>query len=114
MRKYFQREHSSSPQQTESELAAMMKRMQQQLVFLERKIDLLLGQSGERPVESRNFSKSRRPFDAAFRPEGAGRRAGRESHFPAERSYEPPQKSEGAGAFRQRQKPFYQRRKRRG
>lgn len=57
---------TSAPLQEDSEVLALIKKVQQHLVFLEKKIDLLVSQSsgGGRPFNHRPFSRpSRPPFD---------------------------------------------------
>lgn len=53
----------SSPDAADTDLASLIKKMQQQLNFLEKKIDILIGQSPERPFRDREkrFSKPFRP-----------------------------------------------------
>jgi hypothetical protein len=63
---YKQLSPSSAPLPEESDVLALIKKVEQHLVFLEKKIDLLLSQSsgGGRPFNSRPFSRpSRAPFD---------------------------------------------------
>jgi hypothetical protein len=59
-------EDLSVPSQTDMDVVSLIKKMQQQLNFLEKKIDLLIGQSPDRP----RFSKP--PFRPSFG--GAGKR----------------------------------------
>ena len=56
-------EELSAPPQAESDVVSLIKKMQQQLNFLEKKIDILIGQSPERPFRDREkrFSKPFRP-----------------------------------------------------
>ena len=62
-------EELAAPPQTDSDVVSLIKKMQQQLNFLEKKIDILIGQSPERPFRDREkrFSK---PFRPSF---GSGR-----------------------------------------
>jgi len=63
-------ELSSSPQ-TDTDVVSLIKKMQQQLNFLEKKIDLLIGQSPERSSGERRFSKPFRPsFGHGGHPHG--------------------------------------------
>ena len=48
--------------QADTDVVSLIKKMQQQLNFLEKKIDLLIGQSPERPFREKRFSKP------SFRP----------------------------------------------
>ncbi len=52
-----------------NDLNAMVKAMQQQLTFLERKIDTLLEQSGARPSRDRKFSRDSKPYRKNGRPD---------------------------------------------
>ena len=60
-----EKEDLSSLPQADTDLVSLIKKMQQQLNFLEKKIDILIGQSPERPFRDREnrFSK---PFRPAF------------------------------------------------
>jgi len=58
------------PDESDTDVVSLLKKMQQQLLFLERKIDLLVSQSqprpsGDRPSTDRPFRK--RPFSKPFR-----------------------------------------------
>ncbi len=50
------------PEQSGTDLIGMIKKIQQHLVFLERKIDALIQQQPSGPRRENSFSKSRRPF----------------------------------------------------
>jgi len=65
-------EELSAPPQADSDVVSLIKKMQQQLNFLEKKIDILIGQSPERPFQDREkrFSK---PFRPSFGNRGGGR-----------------------------------------
>lgn len=56
-------EELSVPPQADTDVVSLIKKMQQQLNFLEKKIDILIGQSPERPFRDREkrFSKPFRP-----------------------------------------------------
>jgi hypothetical protein len=54
----------------EMDVVALIKRMQQQLVFLEKKIDLLIKQTSQGPLGEERFSKPHRPFGRPHRPFG--------------------------------------------
>lgn len=61
-------QHDLLPPASEGQdVAALIKKMQQQLVFLERKIDLLISQSETRPSGDKHFSKPSRPFGRPHR-----------------------------------------------
>ena len=58
MSKPFEHQNSPVPPQSEPDAITLIKRMQQQLVYLERKIDTLISQSSQKP--SRPFGNSHR------------------------------------------------------
>lgn len=122
------------PPQTDSDVVSLIKKMQQQLNFLEKKIDLLIGQSPERPFRDREkrFSKPFRPsfggsahhgkrdFHRDPRKEGFSHDRPRESGFshdrPRERSFgqeRPFDRKPGVGprGFGHGHKPFLRHRK---
>jgi len=80
---------SAAPDETDTDVVSLLKRMQQQLLLLERKIDLLISNSRERssgetstdrPFRKRPFSKPFRSFD---HPQRHGK--GEHAHSPRER-----------------------------
>ncbi|MBU1043602.1 MAG: hypothetical protein KJ915_04290 [Candidatus Omnitrophica bacterium] len=71
-RPQFKKHASSDRHQEETDLPTMVKKMQQQLVFLERKIDLLLGQSSVRPPRSEGYAGS---FGSGKRDDSFGERS---------------------------------------
>lgn len=93
MNEHFRQE--SNVPETEQNVMAMLKKIQQQLNFLEMKIDKLTsGQgSGGRP----SFNKERR-FSKPFRPGGSG---GGDRHFGGPRPSHPPQGDREGGAPRE-------------
>jgi hypothetical protein len=54
-------EDLSQPPQADSDVVSLIKKMQQQLNYLEKKIDLLIGQSPEKSFGEKRFSKPFRP-----------------------------------------------------
>ena len=68
MSEQLERDDSLSPGPNEQDVAALINKMQKQLVFLEKKIDILISQSQERPSGERHFSKPFRSFDRSYRP----------------------------------------------
>ncbi|MFH1063435.1 MAG: hypothetical protein V1747_11220 [Candidatus Omnitrophota bacterium] len=67
-RKQFKYSDAPERHQEESDVPTMLRKIQQQLVFLERKIDLLSGQSPARPPRAEGHSGGfgSRPRDASF------------------------------------------------
>jgi hypothetical protein len=57
----------SVPPQADSDVVSLIKKMQQQLNFLEKKIDILIGQSPER-----SFGEREKRFSKPFRPSFGG------------------------------------------
>ena len=119
MNEHSKHEHSPAPQQVDLDMFAVLKKIQQQLTFLERKIDTLMKQPPERPFRDRE-----RPFSKPFRPGGFGqqhrRDRGERGERPRERSFAPgrpsfdkPQGGENPAPERGR-KAFFKRRKERG
>ena len=112
---------SAVPDESNTDVVSLLKRMQQQLLFLERKIDLLISQSKERPsgekaspdrpFRKRSFSKPFRSFD---HPQRHGK--GEHGHSPRERDtaqghfyeHRPHKKGRGPGPGK---KPFSFKRK---
>lgn len=61
MSEQSQHNSPSTPAAPEQDVLALIKKMQQHLVFLEKKIDLLISQSQARPFREKHFSKPFRP-----------------------------------------------------
>lgn len=103
--------HSETPQQ-EPDTLSLLKKMQQQLVFLEKKVDQLLAQSSER-----SFKGGPRPFSKPFRHGGNHHRERNFSQGQGQgnRSFDQqPQHNENRGGFGgppRHKKPFFKRRK---
>ena len=90
----------------EQDVVVLIKKMQQQLTFLEKKIDILISQSQAKSFGEKHFSKPFRSFD---RPH---RRPGREHGYAsAEKSFDRGEESRGFG---QKKRPFFHKRKDRG
>ena len=92
-------EELSVPPQIDSDVVSLIKKMLQQLSFLEKKIDILIGQSPERPFRDREkrFSKPFRPsfgggpkrdFNRGPRREGFSHDRPREGGFSHDRPRE--------------------------
>ncbi len=62
MEKYFKHNGSSAPPQIEPDVVALIKKIQQHLVFLEKKIDTLISRSSEKPSKGQHFSKPFRSY----------------------------------------------------
>jgi hypothetical protein len=126
----------SNPASSEADLLFQIKRIQQQLVFLEKKIDTLINRPQERPPREEHFSKPfRPPYRPSYRHDKGGHydrpREGREGGYDKSRPYE---KRGGEGreggfdknrrfekrpsgehrGFSYKKKPFYVKNKNRG
>ena len=117
-------EELSAPPQTDSDVVSLIKKMQQQLNFLEKKIDILIGQSPEGSFGNREkrFSKpfhpsfgggashGKRDFDRGPRREGFSYDRPREGSPGQERPFD---RKPGAGprGFGHGDKPFFRHRK---
>ena len=103
---------SSAPQQVDLDVLSILRRMQQQLGFLEKKIDTLIKQSSEKPsFRDKLFSKPFRPggFAHSHRRDESGQGSPREGNFSGERPFS--REGNQGGGFGQRKKQFFPRRK---
>jgi hypothetical protein len=74
---------SAVPEEPDTDVASLLKRMQQQLLSLERKIDTLISQSQERPSGGNVFPDRpfrKRPFSKPFRSFDRPQRHGKGEH----------------------------------
>ena len=83
-------EELSVPPQADTDVVSLIKKMQQQLNFLEKKIDILIGQSPERPFRDREkrFSKPFRPSFGGGANRGGFNRGPRREGFSHDRPRE--------------------------
>jgi len=117
MGKQFRHDSSSVPPQAETDVVSLIKRVQQQLAFLEKKIDTLISQSQEKPFRGKPFPK---PFPKPFRPfshshhhdRGERDNSSRERDFSRGRPFEKHQGGENQ-EFGPKKKPFFHRKKER-
>lgn len=97
----------------EPDVVELIKKIQQQLVFLEKKIDTLINQSSVRPFEGKRFSKPLRPFDHSnYHDRGKQGHGSGERNFSQGGRFDKQQGDENRG-FGQRKKPFFSHRKER-
>ena len=77
----------------QDDIVVLVKKMQQQLVYLEKKIDTLIGQLQEKSSQERSFREKRfdRPFRSFDRPQGHYRDKRDSGEGPRERSFRPGQ-----------------------
>jgi len=71
------------PDGLDMDVVSMLKRIQQQLLLLEKKVDLLIGQSQDRRQGEKAFSdrlSKRRPFSKQLRSSDPGRHRSRGDH----------------------------------
>jgi hypothetical protein len=113
---------SAVPDEPDTDVVSLLKRMQQQLLFLERKIDQLISQSQERPSRERGPSDrpyGKRPYSKPFRSFDRPQRQGKgehghgprdrdsvQGHFyerrPGEKSRPPPSSKKRSFAFKRK------------
>ena len=73
MNEEFNKESSSVLPQPETDTVVLIKRLQQQVAFLEKKIDILINQSQGESSREKYFSKPYRSFDRSHRHNKGGR-----------------------------------------
>jgi len=122
MNEHFEQNSSSESQQAEPDLLTLVKKIQQHLVYLEKKIDTLIGQSSDRPAKGRHFSKPFRPFNNnRSRHHGEGNRDdrprersfGHDRPFNRDRGDRPRGGDSHGSGFGADKKPFFRRRRER-
>ncbi len=116
MSKHFKRKSFSDEDSShgETDVVGLIKKLQQQVTYLERKIDILINQSGERAFPPKHFSASSRPFRPGPRHESGEREHGpRERNFSHGRPFEQRHGEERQG-FPRRKKQFFDRFKKNG
>jgi hypothetical protein len=102
---------SPVPQEGEPDVVAMIRKMQQQLVYLEKKIDTLISQSAAKPSRERGFSKPFRSYGPSSRHADGNRDSGpRDGNFPPKRHFDRPRGGEGR-SFGPRKGPVSHRRR---
>lgn len=82
MKKIFKRKSHPVEQPGQPDLSGALGKIQQQLGFLEQKLDTLIAQAGQRTAERKEYGKPSRRFESSFRRD----RGERENRFP-ERSF---------------------------
>ena len=104
----------SPPASAEQDMVVLIKKMHQQLLFLEKKIDILINQSQARPFGEKHFSKPFRSFDRPHRRPGREYGHGSaEKGLDRERHFEKRHGEESRG-FAQKKGPFFHKRRDRG
>ncbi|MFH1691683.1 MAG: hypothetical protein ABIC68_03815 [Candidatus Omnitrophota bacterium] len=107
MDEHLEQNDSLPPASEGQEVVALIKRMQQQLLFLEKKIDILISQTESRPAGDRHFSKSQRSFGRPHRPYDRERRdASEEKRFDRRRRFEKPHGSDENRDFGHKKKSY--------
>jgi hypothetical protein len=99
-------------EQTEQDVVTMIKKIQQQLIFLEKKIDTLINQSSGKRFEVKRFSKPLQPFErSSYYGKGKQGNSSRERSFTQSRPSFNKQQGDENRDFGQRKKPFFRHRK---
>jgi hypothetical protein len=97
----------------EPDAVELFKKIQQQLVFLEKKIDTLINQSSPRSFEAKRFSKPLRSFgNSSYHDKGKQGIGLRERTFSRTSRFDKPQ-ADGNQRFGQEKKQFFRHRKER-
>ncbi|HBR15062.1 MAG TPA: hypothetical protein DD723_05920 [Candidatus Omnitrophica bacterium] len=98
MNQQSQHNDSSSSAPAEQDVVVLIKRIQQQLIFLEKKIDVLINQSQARSFSEKTFSKPFRSSGSPHRrPDRNYDNASREKSFDRGRHFEKRQGEEKQG-----------------
>ncbi|MFH1622051.1 MAG: hypothetical protein ABIA97_02880 [Candidatus Omnitrophota bacterium] len=132
MNEDFKKEDSFVPQQEEQQVLVLVKRLQQQIIFLEKKVDILLSRSVQMTSEARSFSKPSHSFghsqrqgkaryrdrsrERDFSTDRFGKQHGEENRGPQQREkpFHPfDKRREGSQRPGQRNKPFFRHRRER-
>ena len=122
MNEPFKHQHSPDESHANTDVVTLIRKMQQQLDFLERKIDTLISQSQGRPAmgrpsPERSFRDKR--FSKPFRPSGPSHQHGKTEHYGSRpRAFGQGQRSdrrpdEPEREFNPKKKPFFFKRKER-
>ena len=82
MKKLFKRKYPSAAPHDKTGIAGLISKVQQQLSAVEKKLDILIGQSPKRPFEQSYSQKPPRRFDHSYRHD-----RGRQGDGPRERTY---------------------------
>jgi len=77
MKKIFKRKTSVDEPSAQLDLSGAIGKIQQQLTFLEQKLDTLIAKSAEKPAERKEYGRPPRRFDNSFRRD----RGDRENSF---------------------------------
>ena len=77
MKKIFKRKTHAAESPAQPDLSGTIGKIQQQLTFLEQKIDTLIAQSAQKPSERKEYGRPSRRFESSFRRD----RGGRENSF---------------------------------
>jgi hypothetical protein len=97
----------------EPDAVELFKKIQQQLIFLEKKIDTLIKQSSPRSFEAKRFSKPLRTFGhSGYHDRGKQGSATGERSFSRGSRFDKPQ-ADGNQRFDREKKPFFRHRKER-
>lgn len=88
MSEHSKHDDSVSGTSDEQDVVVLLKRMQQHLAFLEKKIDILVAKSQERPFRQKPFSRPFRPSSYHRRPEGEYVNTSEEKRFDRPRRFE--------------------------
>ena len=109
MSEQFKNNASSGPQLSEPDLVALVKKLQDHLVILERKIDSLINKQQEqrRPFQEQRFSKPfRPPFRGSHQGKGEYNSHSRENKFAPGQNFKKHHSDESRG-YGEKKKPYF-------
>lgn len=131
MSKHVQENDEAAVSGSPADVIFLLKKLQEQLTFLERKVDILVNQSKERPSFNRERTFSKPPFRSSSSSYGDERHGDRPDHRsersgpPRERGYESGNRASssersygdrdrrGSRGFAGKKKPFFSKNKER-
>jgi len=67
MKKIFKRKTPAAEPPAQLDLSGAIGKIQQQLAFLEKKLDTLIAQSAQKPAERKEYGRPSQRFDSSFR-----------------------------------------------
>ena len=108
MNEQFKNNVPGSPQH-EPDLAALIKKVQEHLVILERKIDSLISKPQEerRSFKERRFSKPFRSFKHSHHGKGEYNNSSRGEKFSSGQNFKKHDSEDNKGGFGEKKKPFF-------
>ena len=109
MNEQFKNNISPGSPQNEPDLVALIKKLQDHLVILERKIDSLINRPQEerRPFQEKRFSKPFRSFKHSHHGKGEYNNPARGEKFSSGPNFKKHNSEDNKGGFGEKKKPFF-------